>query len=384
MSDLDGLKQVNDTHGHEGGDRLIRGSAYAWTGALRQSDFLARLGGDEFVVLLADCTQAGTEEIVQRMLDAVPFNQTCSVGIAVWDRGEAGVRPRSPRRSGDETGAVVADAEGEVAVAVFDGELDGVGVGVGVAGGVGEGLLGDAVDGEALLGGERGGLGAESVADAQFGALFDARGERDERAAQAELFEGAGSQAACDLAQVLDALARGELDLGEVGVELGRHAAGEAIELEAHTGEDLAELVMELASEAAARAFLGGERAASARESLALEAVEHLVEGVGEIGHLGYGALDRDAAPGSAGSTRRMSAARCSSGSNTRLSSAMLTPVTTTMPTPSTTSSVTVSVELTVAGERTRVSVAASSRPVLMATTRQNNVMEASIESRPV
>ena len=88
--DLDGLKQVNDTHGHEGGDRLIRGSAHAWTGALGQADFLARLGGDEFVVLLADCTQAGAEEIGQRMLGAVPFNHTCSVGIAVWDREEAG------------------------------------------------------------------------------------------------------------------------------------------------------------------------------------------------------------------------------------------------------------------------------------------------------
>ena len=90
MIDLDGLKQVNDTHGHDGGDRLIRHSADAWIGALRQADFLARLGGDEFVVLLVDCSQAGAEEIGQRMLDAVPFDQTSSVGIAVWDRGEAG------------------------------------------------------------------------------------------------------------------------------------------------------------------------------------------------------------------------------------------------------------------------------------------------------
>ena len=62
----------------------------AWAGAVRRSDFLARFGGDEFVVLLPDCTQVGAEEIVQRMLDAVPFNQTGSVGIAVWDRDEAG------------------------------------------------------------------------------------------------------------------------------------------------------------------------------------------------------------------------------------------------------------------------------------------------------
>jgi len=88
--DLDGLKQVNDTHGHDQGDRLIRCCAHAWADAVRRSDFLARLGGDEFVALLPDCTRAGAEEIAQRMLDAVPFNQRCSVGIAVWDRDEAG------------------------------------------------------------------------------------------------------------------------------------------------------------------------------------------------------------------------------------------------------------------------------------------------------
>jgi diguanylate cyclase (GGDEF)-like protein len=88
--DLDRLKQINDTHGHEQGDRLIRRCAHAWAGALRRSDFLARLGGDEFVVLLPDCTEVGAEEITRRMLGAVPFNQTCSVGIATWDRDEAG------------------------------------------------------------------------------------------------------------------------------------------------------------------------------------------------------------------------------------------------------------------------------------------------------
>ena len=156
----------------------------------------------------------------------------------------------------------------------------------------------DAVDGEALFGRERGGLGAELVADAQPGALSDAGSERDERAAQAELLERAGSQATGDLADVLDARPRGELDLCEVGVELGRDAAGEAVELEANAGEYLAELVVGLARGAAPLAFLGGESAPSAREPFALETVEHLVEGAGEISDLGSRALDRDAAAG--------------------------------------------------------------------------------------
>ena len=88
--DIDGLKQINDTHGHQQGDRLLRRCAHAWAGIVRTSDFLARLGGDEFVVLLADCTEDRTLEITRRMLGAVPFKQSCSIGIATWDREEAG------------------------------------------------------------------------------------------------------------------------------------------------------------------------------------------------------------------------------------------------------------------------------------------------------
>ena len=90
MIDLDGLKHTNDTLGHEEGDRLIRRCADAWSDALRPSDFLARVGGDEFTVLLADCTAAAAAAIAERMLDAVPSDQSCSVGIATWDGDEAG------------------------------------------------------------------------------------------------------------------------------------------------------------------------------------------------------------------------------------------------------------------------------------------------------
>jgi diguanylate cyclase (GGDEF)-like protein len=88
--DLDRLKRVNDTHGHDQGDRLIARCAHAWSGTLRESDFLARLGGDEFVVLLPELDAAAAADIGRRMLQGVPFNQTCSVGIAVWDGAEAG------------------------------------------------------------------------------------------------------------------------------------------------------------------------------------------------------------------------------------------------------------------------------------------------------
>lgn len=50
--DVDGLKQINDAHGHAIGDEALRLTAEALRGRLRETDMLARIGGDEFAVLL--------------------------------------------------------------------------------------------------------------------------------------------------------------------------------------------------------------------------------------------------------------------------------------------------------------------------------------------
>jgi len=54
MIDADDFKRVNDTLGHEAGDRMLRIIAQRMVGALRQNDTVARLGGDEFAVLIED------------------------------------------------------------------------------------------------------------------------------------------------------------------------------------------------------------------------------------------------------------------------------------------------------------------------------------------
>ncbi|HOK06075.1 MAG TPA: PAS domain S-box protein [Syntrophales bacterium] len=66
--DLDGLKGINDTLGHEEGDRAIRETAQVLREVFRASDIAARLGGDEFAVLVVD-TARESETAVARRLD---------------------------------------------------------------------------------------------------------------------------------------------------------------------------------------------------------------------------------------------------------------------------------------------------------------------------
>lgn len=108
LADIDHFKQVNDTYGHQVGDRVLQQVAALLGKDLRASDVLARYGGEEFVLLLPETSEKQGSAIAERLRDVVAsasfdvgageaLNVTLSAGLAVLDRrsGEVGDNPAS-------------------------------------------------------------------------------------------------------------------------------------------------------------------------------------------------------------------------------------------------------------------------------------------------
>jgi diguanylate cyclase (GGDEF)-like protein/PAS domain S-box-containing protein len=69
MADLDDFKLVNDEHGHETGDEVLRFFARQMKGEIRETDLAGRLGGDEFIVLMDNVDRNRAEKIAGQLMD---------------------------------------------------------------------------------------------------------------------------------------------------------------------------------------------------------------------------------------------------------------------------------------------------------------------------
>ncbi len=95
LVDIDDFKQINDTHGHPTGDRVLQNMATILTGCVRKVDCVGRYGGDEFIVLMPETSRAQAEAVrnrIQERLDyqnglgrEVPYQ--ASIGLYAMEAG---------------------------------------------------------------------------------------------------------------------------------------------------------------------------------------------------------------------------------------------------------------------------------------------------------
>ena len=98
MVDLDHFKQVNDTHGHENGNRALRAAADTWRKQVRKIDIPCRYGGEEFVIILPNTNIHNAILAAERLraelaadvidLDGASLRLTASFGVDEYREGE--------------------------------------------------------------------------------------------------------------------------------------------------------------------------------------------------------------------------------------------------------------------------------------------------------
>ncbi|PKI18207.1 sensor domain-containing protein [Colwellia sp. 12G3] len=129
--DLDGFKEVNDRHGHNIGDELLKKVAHQLTHVLREGDTLARFGGDEFVAVIDDLSSPSESDlVVSRMLESVAttlniedklLKVTASIGVTFYPLDNAS--PDQLLRHADQA-MYIAKQKGKNRSYIFDIEQD--------------------------------------------------------------------------------------------------------------------------------------------------------------------------------------------------------------------------------------------------------------------
>ena len=89
--DVDDFKAINETHGHKGGDDVLRIIGRVFKGSLREADTAARIGGDEFALVLTDTDKRGAQQIISKLardlretFAAADWLVTCSIGVVTF------------------------------------------------------------------------------------------------------------------------------------------------------------------------------------------------------------------------------------------------------------------------------------------------------------
>lgn len=98
LIDIDHFKRVNDTWGHQVGDRALRMVAQVLQNEIREGDLVTRMGGEEFVMVLSNTSGIGTDLMARRIqervasLELVPEGEgdalTVSIGMTILNKGE--------------------------------------------------------------------------------------------------------------------------------------------------------------------------------------------------------------------------------------------------------------------------------------------------------
>lgn len=96
LIDLDNFKRINDTLGHDAGDKTLRAFADLTRPLMRTADLMARWGGEEFLVVMPDTSKDAASKVASRLLErarALPANNgeplSFSAGIACWRPDES-------------------------------------------------------------------------------------------------------------------------------------------------------------------------------------------------------------------------------------------------------------------------------------------------------
>lgn len=101
--DIDHFKSINDTHGHQTGDKVLVELARTLKANSRSSDIIARFGGEEFMILLPNCHSSEAMKVAEKLraaaeacrieaADGTPLTFTISIGLAVHHQTAGGLK----------------------------------------------------------------------------------------------------------------------------------------------------------------------------------------------------------------------------------------------------------------------------------------------------